>query len=108
MQDPKLLDRAQGVLLGQLAGDNLGALVEHQDPEAIAAEALEELRDGGYWNLLAGQPSDDGELALSLARSLVHQGRYDVKDVLSRYVYWYCWRAFKTTQSCALNFTQAL
>ena len=89
MQDPKLLDRAHGILLGQLAGDNLGALVEHQDPEAIAAEALEELRDGGYWNLLAGQPSDDGELALSLARSLVQQGRYDVEDVLSRYVYWY-------------------
>ncbi len=89
VHDADLLDRAQGVLLGQLAGDNLGSLVEFQHPEEIAGVSLEELRDGGVWDLIAGQPTDDSELALSLARSIVHTGRYDPADAIQRYVYWY-------------------
>jgi hypothetical protein len=32
---------------------------------------------GETWGLVAGQPTDDSEMALALARSLVHEGRYE-------------------------------
>src|SRR5262249_37177270 len=38
---------------------------------------------------LAGQPTDDSELALLLARTLVHQGCYARGAVLDAYVHWW-------------------
>ena len=38
MQRDRILFRAQGCLLGQLAGDSLGSLVEFQSPEDIQRE----------------------------------------------------------------------
>ena len=72
--DAGLLARAQGCLLGQLAGDSLGGRVEFQPAERIAAKfpgGIRDLADGGTWHILAGQPTDDSELALMLARTLV-------------------------------------
>ncbi|HWE97680.1 MAG TPA: ADP-ribosylglycohydrolase family protein [Tepidisphaeraceae bacterium] len=86
------LSRAQGCLLGQLAGDSLGSLVEFQSSEDIAFEypsGVRELSRGGHWNTLAGQPTDDSELALMLARSLVKEGAFDRKAITAAYVYWY-------------------
>ena len=86
------LRRAQGCLLGQLAGDALGALVEFQSPDDIAARhpgGVRKIADGGPWRILAGQPTDDSELALALARSLVDRGRFDLEDVAQAYARWY-------------------
>ena len=85
------LDRAQGCLLGQLAGDSLGGLVEFQSPESIRntyPDGVRELDDGGTWNTLAGQPTDDSEMALILARTLVDEQTFDVEAVHSSYLYW--------------------
>ena len=71
---PPLLSRAQGCLLGQLTGDALGSLVEFQSPHVIRCnypEGVREMVDGGTWNTIAGQPTDDSEMALLLARMLV-------------------------------------
>jgi ADP-ribosylglycohydrolase len=91
--DAGQLDRAQGCLLGQLIGDSLGGLVEFRSTNSILAEypnGVRELRSGGgTWNLLAGQPTDDSELALMLARTLVHHRRFDADAVLKGYIYWY-------------------
>jgi ADP-ribosylglycohydrolase len=38
---------------------------------------------------MAGQPTDDSELGLTLARSLVRMGRYDAEDAASGYGRWY-------------------
>ncbi len=84
--DAGLLARAQGCWLGQLTGDSLGSLVEFQAPATIAArhgDGPRLLQDGGVWNTLAGQPTDDSELALSLARSLVARRGYVKEDVRS-------------------------
>ena len=78
--DIDMLSRAQGCLLGQLAGDSLGSLVEFRAPDDIRREypkGVHELADGGTWNTIAGQPTDDSEMALLLARMLADQGRYD-------------------------------
>jgi ADP-ribosylglycohydrolase/fructose-1,6-bisphosphatase/inositol monophosphatase family enzyme len=90
--DRGMLERAQGCLLGQLAGDSLGGLVEFRSERTIRErypDGLRELRDGGTWNNLAGQPTDDSELALMLARTLVHHGDYVPAAVLDAYVRWY-------------------
>ncbi|WP_294558296.1 ADP-ribosylglycohydrolase family protein [uncultured Mailhella sp.] len=71
--------RARGCMLGQLAGDSLGSLVEFRTPEQIRAAypgGVRELADGGTFDTLAGQPTDDSEMALAMARQLVATGRY--------------------------------
>lgn len=86
-----MLDRAQGCLLGQLAGDALGSLVEFQTPEKILSAypgGVHELADGGTWNTIAGQPTDDSEMALLLARMLIDRGVYDSEAALESYEYW--------------------
>jgi ADP-ribosylglycohydrolase len=78
-----LVTHAQGCLLGQLAGDALGSLVEFRAPQDIRREypnGVRELANGGTWNTIAGQPTDDSEMALLLARMLADQGRYDPED----------------------------
>ena len=71
--------RARGCMLGQLAGDSLGSLVEFQPLEQIRTEypgGVRLLADGGTFDLIAGQPTDDSEMALAMARGLVERGRY--------------------------------
>jgi ADP-ribosylglycohydrolase len=85
------LDRAQGCLLGQLSGDALGSLVEFQTPEAIRRrypDGVRVMADGGHWNTIAGQPTDDSEMALLLARSIVDAGTYDSALALKAYQNW--------------------
>jgi ADP-ribosylglycohydrolase/fructose-1,6-bisphosphatase/inositol monophosphatase family enzyme len=60
--------RAQGCLLGQVIGDNLGG-----------AEAFK---------LLPGQATDDSEMALALARSIVCEGGHNADKVLEAYREW--------------------
>jgi ADP-ribosylglycohydrolase len=83
--------RAQGCLAGQIAGDALGSLVEFQPPSWIAKRYVDgprRLEQGGTWNTLAGQPTDDSEMAITLARSLVRFGRYDEEAVARAYAAW--------------------
>lgn len=90
MIDEKL-SRAQGCLMGQLAGDSLGGLVEFSSRESILGkypDGVRLLEDGGTWGTLAGQPTDDSEMALMLARSLVRNKAFDKDDVLKSYRYW--------------------
>lgn len=90
--DPDMLSRAQGCLLGQLAGDALGSLVEFRSPEDIERQyprGVRELADGGTWGTIAGQPTDDSEMALMLARMLVKEGTYNAEGAFEAYRYWY-------------------
>ncbi|MCX8033429.1 MAG: ADP-ribosylglycohydrolase family protein [Thermoleophilia bacterium] len=92
-----LVERAQGCLLGQLAGDSLGSLVEFMDPSAIRRaypHGVVDLADGGTWNTIAGQPTDDSEMALALARSILANGLYDPAEAAVAYAYWYGSRPF--------------
>ena len=90
--DDGMFDRAKGCLFGQVIGDNLGALVEFQTEEEIAdayPDGVRDLHDGGCWDILAGQATDDSELALALARTLLETGRYDREAVAAAYGDWY-------------------
>ncbi|TAK45920.1 MAG: hypothetical protein EPO29_00785 [Betaproteobacteria bacterium] len=62
--DEARLARAQGCLLGQAIGDSLGAQAD------------------------AGAPTDDGELAIVLARAIARERRYDAKAAFRAYGEW--------------------
>jgi ADP-ribosylglycohydrolase/fructose-1,6-bisphosphatase/inositol monophosphatase family enzyme len=92
VRDAALLARGQGCLLGQLAGDALGGLVEFTSPAVISSRypgGVRHMHDGGSWGKLAGQPTDDSEMALMLARTLARDGRYDAGTVLDAYCHWW-------------------
>ena len=100
--------RAQGCLLGQIAGDSLGSLVEFKDASTIRTlypDGVRELADGGVWDTLAGQPTDDSEMALALARSLVRNEAFSIEDIRASYVRWCCTGPFDigTTTRCGLK-----
>src|SRR6516164_1714224 len=89
--EAEILLRAEGCLLGQLAGDSLGGLVEFQTPAEIRRrypDGVRELADGGTWGTIAGQPTDDSEMALMLARTLIKHRRYDPEEARKAYVFW--------------------
>jgi ADP-ribosyl-[dinitrogen reductase] hydrolase len=89
--DADRLARAHGVLLGQVIGDSLGSRVELKPAAEIAAhfpDGVRELGDGGVYHTLAGQPTDDSEMALALARAIVREGKYDPPKVLDAYRSW--------------------
>lgn len=84
-------DRALGCMAGLLIGDALGGQVEFMSPEEIRGmhpDGVRELRDGGVWGTKAGQPTDDGEMALALMRSIIANGGYDRDAALVAYREW--------------------
>ncbi|MDR3532860.1 MAG: inositol monophosphatase family protein [Rhodopila sp.] len=103
-------DRALGCMLGLVIGDSLGSQVEFQDAAAISAaypDGVRDLANSPVWQTLAGQPTDDSELGLTLARSLVRTGRYDPEDAAAAYGRWYASAPFDCGHSTALAFRPA-
>jgi len=97
-------DRAIGLMMGQLAGDALGARVEFQTStrlHAVFPGGVRDLRDGGPWHTLGGQPTDDSELALALARTLAVRGAWDREAVASAYARWFKSRPFDLDSTTA-------
>jgi len=100
--DPQRLARAQGSLLGQVIGDSLGSLVEFKSAREIAQaypQGVRSLADGGVFHTIAGQPTDDSEMALTLARCLAREARHDAEKVLD------CYRDWLTTRPIDIGAT---
>jgi ADP-ribosyl-[dinitrogen reductase] hydrolase len=92
ISDSGQLSRAQGCLLGQLAGDALGGLVEFEAAAKIRQRypgGVSVLVDGGHWNTLGGQPTDDSEMALVLCRAILSGDGYDAEAAARAYAWWY-------------------
>ena len=75
-----------------IIGDSLGSQVEFRSARDIAREypdGVRLLRPSPVWRTLAGQPTDDSELALALARSLVGRAAFDAEETAAAYARWY-------------------
>jgi ADP-ribosyl-[dinitrogen reductase] hydrolase len=86
-----IVQRARGCLMGQLVGDALGSMVEFMSAQAIGVRYPGGLRLIGpspVHQTIAGQPTDDSELALALARSLMATGSFDDEVVAQAYADW--------------------
>jgi ADP-ribosylglycohydrolase/fructose-1,6-bisphosphatase/inositol monophosphatase family enzyme len=85
------LERGQGVLLGQVVGDSLGSQVEFKSAAEIARlfpRGVRELASGGPYHTIAGQPTDDSEMALTLARTILSHRGFERDKVLDAYREW--------------------
>jgi ADP-ribosyl-[dinitrogen reductase] hydrolase len=103
-------DRALGCMLGMVIGDSLGSQVEFQTRDMIRSaypDGVRDLADSPVWKTLAGQPTDDSELGLTLARSLVRCGRYDVQDAAAAYGRWFASEPFDCGHTTRLAFGSA-
>ena len=89
--EEKLTERAHGCLLGQLTGDALGSMVESMPADTIRKRhpmGLREIGPSPVFHTLAGQPTDDSELALALARTLLDGDGFDDERVAGAYGAW--------------------
>lgn len=94
-------DRIQGCLLGQAVGDALGTRYEFKSAKIVRNQMKTDISkatgDGkhlpilgqGPFDLVAGQVTDDTELALAMARSLVKKKTFDITDIAKSYAKWY-------------------
>jgi ADP-ribosyl-[dinitrogen reductase] hydrolase len=83
-------ERARGCLLGLACGDALGRPVEFKSERQISeryGEVTEMLAQGTH-RQPAGTITDDTEMALCIAESLVAKGGFDRADVAERFVAW--------------------
>ncbi len=91
-------DRYLGCLMGLAVGDALGAPLEFHPPGTF--EPIEDMVDGGAFNLQAGQYTDDTAMALCLADSLIAFEGFDPVDQLRRYVRWFRKGYLSSTGNC--------
>lgn len=84
-------NRVSGVLLGLACGDALGRPIEFRSAETIASQfgTVTELLGDGTHGQPAGTVTDDTELALRIARSLVEHESFDGQDIAERFQEWY-------------------
>ena len=80
-------------MMGLFVGDALGAQVEFKSKERIRSYFDEkggfDMYDGGIFNLVKGQVTDDSEMAMALIRSFNEMGDdYDHKIALKWYKKW--------------------
>ncbi|MEW2582044.1 ADP-ribosylglycohydrolase family protein [Streptomyces virginiae] len=85
MTAPTRLDRAVGAVLGSAAGDALGAPYEFGPAGQLGARG-EEMRGGGGWD--PGEATDDTQMAVLVAESLLERGGLELPDVFGRFQRW--------------------
>jgi ADP-ribosylglycohydrolase len=85
------IDRAQTALWSFLAADALGVQVEFLPADERLSrdqQTLLTMQEAGPWQTLAGQPTEDGELAILQARMLLFYGCYREDTAWQAYQYW--------------------
>ena len=81
------VERYKGSLLGLATGDALGAPIEFLPPGSFPK--LEDMIQGGTFNLEKGQWTDDTSMALCLAMSLIEKKGFDPADQMEKFLKWY-------------------
>lgn len=90
-----LLDRIEGAIVGAAVGDALGAPFEFDAPGTFSSRLPDRRADGqgdmiggGAFDWAPGEFTDDTQMALALAVSLIHCDGYDPDDVWRRWQEW--------------------
>lgn len=105
-------NRARHSILGAIIGDALGTTFEF----ATAQQAQKELKkyanfkNGlvglGPFNLIAGQFTDDTEMALAIMSVIISHGKYDQKLVAHAYRKWYLSKPFDIGRTTSIAVAQ--
>ncbi len=104
---PDVRQRARATLLGLAIGDALGATVEFMTASEIRARhgVHRKLTGGGWLDLEPGQVTDDTEMSLCIARSIVEVG-FSAEDIARRFVAWYRGRPTDVGNTCRRGITR--
>jgi ADP-ribosylglycohydrolase len=83
-------DAATGAILGALAGDAAGAVLEFFGKPITEIDVRRALSmpGGGVWNVAPGQVTDDGELTMSLLEALAEEPDAPTEAAARRYARW--------------------
>lgn len=90
--------RAVASFLGLAMGDALGAPVEFKSPGEF--EPVTGYRHSHVWHTPPGYWTDDTSMAICLAESILARNTVDPKDLLERFVRWYCTGENSSTGVC--------
>ena len=93
--DSITMQRVTGALLGSAVGDALGAPFEFRQaglwsetfPEPVMG-GTGEMIGGGSFNWKPGEFTDDTQMTIAIAQSLIEHGAYVPADVFERFVAW--------------------
>ena len=98
---PDVRQRARASLLGLAIGDALGATVEFMTASEIRAQhgVHRKLTGGGWLRLKPGEVTDDTQMSLCIARSIV-AGGFSTQDMAQRFVGWYLSRPPDIGNTC--------
>ncbi len=90
IQIDRLRARARAAFLGLAVGDALGATVEFMTPQEIRAQhgVLDEIVGGGWLRLRRGAVTDDTEMSLAIARTVVAERGFALRPVAESLVAW--------------------
>jgi ADP-ribosyl-[dinitrogen reductase] hydrolase len=95
MSQPHRSSRAAGALVGSVVGDALGAPFEFGPPGQFSARfpvpargSRTEMCGGGSLGWEPGEFTDDTQMALLVAESLLERGGLDEADLFGRFVRW--------------------
>ena len=84
-------DRFRGAMVGTAMGDALGRALESMTPHRIRRRygyVTELIPCRGYLSGPKGTLTDDTEMTLSLAQSIVDNAGVDPRDIAERFMYW--------------------
>lgn len=86
----QLRDRFRGCLLGLTVGNALGATVEFINSTEIQQRfgVHRDIIGGGWLRLKPGEHTDDTDMTLCVAGSIVPCGRVEPADIAQRFVAW--------------------
>ncbi|MBN6038954.1 ADP-ribosylglycohydrolase family protein [Amycolatopsis sp. 195334CR] len=80
-------ERVVGAVVGSAVGDALGAPFEFGPAGALTKAGPDrEMRGGGIWE--PGEATDDTQMAVHLAHSLIERGNLDLPDIFDRFQRW--------------------
>ena len=88
---PAIAERFQGCLIGLAIGDALGMPFEGHSAWVVAPflDQIRGFHESTSRELRAGQWTDDTQMSLCLARSLVRRGHVDPDDIAREYLDWF-------------------
>lgn len=85
-----LEDRFTGTLVGVAVGDALGGPLETiSTSRRKIPKNVTEMLGGGWLKLKPGQITDDTEMTLCIARSIVERQQFNAEDIARRFVQWF-------------------
>ncbi len=85
-----VFERARGAFLGVAIGDALGATTEFMTPQEIRAKykVHRKIIGGGWLHLKPGRVTDDTEMSLCLARTILEQGGWNLVAAADAFLAW--------------------